>query len=40
MKTFNITDEELYKKFKAQCALNEESMSEAVQKFMAEYIKE
>jgi len=38
MKTFNITDEELYKKFKAQCALNDESMSEAIQKFMAKYI--
>jgi len=38
MKTFNITDEDLYKKFKSQCALNDESMSEVVQRFMEEYV--
>ena len=38
MKTFNITDEDVYSKFKAQCALNKKSMSEVVMELMSEYV--
>ncbi len=39
MKTFNITDEDLYKKFKAQCVLKEISMSARIMQLMAEDVK-
>lgn len=38
MKTFNITDEDLYSKFKSQCALNKKSMSEVIMELMKEYV--
>ena len=40
MKTFNITDEDIYKKFKAQCVLNNKSMSKVIQAFMEDYAKQ
>ena len=40
MKTFNITDEVLYAKFKSKCALKQQTMSEVLMEMMAEYIKE
>jgi len=39
MKTFNITDEELYTRFKSACVLKNKSMSEVIQDMMREYVK-
>ena len=39
MKTFNITDEDLYAEFKAKCAIKKQSMSEVIQKLISEYVK-
>ena len=40
MKTFNITDQSLYTKFKAKCVLKNKSMSQVIMEMMADFVKD